>query len=130
MTISKRQFELLHAMNIPLWVSKPSNTVPLAKTNNEKTTGDGVIDLATLVGNQLFNDILITIGLSSTNAVLDANHKNSVQVGEIYWQFSDKDIIDFNNNHLIIPSLQQLETSPRLKRQLWQLIIDKELICP
>jgi len=129
MTISKRQFKLLNAMNIPLWVSKHSDPVPVIKTNKEKSTRDVVVELAALVDNKLFNDILITMGLSSTNAVLATNHKNSVQVGEIYWQFSDKDMIEFNNNLLIIPNLQQLEKSPKLKRQLWQLIIDKELIC-
>jgi DNA polymerase III psi subunit len=147
MTISKRQFELLNAMNIPSWVSKQSNTVPKIKAMAEEVTElnlteqlppsaqakpikDVVIDLAALINNPLFNDILVTMGLLSTHTVLDTRTQNSVKIGVINWQFSDKDIMEFNNNQLITPNLQQFEKSPQLKRQLWQLIIDKELICP
>ena len=149
MTISKRQFELLNAMSIPLWVSKQSNTVPVIKTIKEEqkenhliikeqltpskpviTSNKLVINLTVLVEKPLFNDILVSMGLLSTQAVLGTHTENSVNLGVIDWQFSDKKIISFTNNLLITPYLQVLEKSPQLKRQLWQLIIDKELICP
>ena len=149
MTISNRQFELLNAMNIPLWVSKQSNTIPVIKTTEEekkeshlitkeqltsykpaKTANNLVVNLEPLIEKPLFNDILVSMGLSSTQAVSDTHTENSVNLGVINWQFSDKNIISFTNNLLITPYLQVLEKSPQLKRQLWQLIIDKELICP
>jgi len=150
MTISNRQFELLNAMNIPLWVSKQSNTIPVIKTTEEeeekeshlitkeqltpykpaKTANNLVVNLEPLIEKPLFNDILVSMGLSSTQAVSGTHTENSVNLGVIDWQFSDKNIISFTNNLLITPYLQVLEKSPQLKRQLWQLIIDKELICP
>ena len=149
MTISNRQFELLNAMNIPLWVSKQSNTIPVIKTTEEekkeshlitkeqltpykpaKTANNLVVNLEPLIEKPLFNDILVSMGLSSTQAVSGTHTENSINLGSINWQFSDKNIISFTNNLLITPYLQVLEKSPQLKRQLWQLIIDKELICP
>jgi DNA polymerase III psi subunit len=150
MTISKRQFELLQAMNIPLWVSKQSAPVAIVKATKklEVTSVESSIiepligsvhsplinnegiNLAALVKNPLFNDLLLTMGLSSADAALANKAQISgLIIGVIHWQFSDNKAVTFSNNCLTTPSMEQLAQSPELKRQLWQLMISNALIC-
>ena len=138
MTISKRQFNLLNAMEIPLWVAKRSSAAPEIKEAQEvesteivektETTLKNIaqIELPLLSNNQLFKDILLTLGLSPVDISIESNILN---LGLISWQFSLQNTLNFENNCLISPTIEQLEQSTTLKRQLWQLIIDKELIC-
>ena len=155
MTISKRQFELLQAMNIPLWVSKQSVSKqsapvaivkatkkreltpvassviePLVASVDSPLINDQGINLASLVKNALFNDLLLTMGLSSADAVLAHRGQHSgLTIGIIHWQFSDNKAVTFSHNCLTTPRMEQLAQSPDLKRQLWQLMISNALIC-
>jgi len=137
MTISKRQFDLLNVMNIPLWVSTQSNKASVEKevdvVEESKIAGtqhsiDHSIELIDplLANNHLFSNILLTLGLSTAEISIEAN---SVNLGLINWQFSSTNTISFENNLLTTPTIEQLEKSPALKRQLWQLLIESELVC-
>ncbi len=129
MTISQRQFKLLNAMEIPLWVSKQSQTVnaePSSQAKNTASKLEETISLTTLRENQLFSDILQTLAVPSVDVTLK---NNVLTLGRINWQFSQDNTLSFEQNLLSTPSIDQLEKSPQLKRQLWQLMIDKELIC-
>lgn len=165
MTISKRQFDLLNVMNIPLWVTKQSTITSVEKevtTVEEAEVGISEIgsskiesaeikntqniieysitsiDLPSLANTPLFNDILLTLGLSVAEASIETsaetNEENNVEtnivnLGLISWQFSSTKTLAFVNNVLTTPTIEQLEKSSNLKRQLWQLLVKNELIC-
>jgi len=136
MTISKRQFDLLNVMNIPLWVTKQSNNTSEERADVVEETpidnsqisikNSNKINVSLLTESLLFKDILMTLGLS----ISEVNFENNVvNLGLINWQFSSDNIQSFVNNLLSTPPIEQLEKSPALKRQLWQLLIESELVC-
>ena len=155
MTISKRQFDLLNVMNIPLWVAKQSTinsvekvvttveeaevgTSEIKNTLNTAEHSITSIDLPSLANTPLFNDILLTLGLSIDDASTESSalinkennaETNSVNLGLISWQFSSTKTLAFANNVLTTPTIKQLEKSSNLKRQLWQLLVKSELVC-
>ena len=153
MTVSKRQFDVLNAMEIPLWVSKKFTTkhavqtasdlassTPEFKTqsvnkNQERTEQQqqkaptdtiAKVELSALTNQALFSDILMTFGVPISAITVE---NNTVNLGLFRWQFCLTGKLDFTDNLLITPCLAQLEKSSTLKRQLWQLIIDKSLVC-
>ena len=158
MTVSKRQFDVLNAMEIPLWVSKKFSTKHAAQTtsdlassasefkaqsfnkNQEQTEQQqqqqqqhqaptdtiAKVELSALISQPLFSDILMTFGVPISAITVE---NNTVNLGLFRWQFCLTGKLDFTDNLLITPCLAQLEKSSTLKRQLWQLIIDKSLVC-
>jgi len=141
MTISQRQFKLLNAMEIPLWVSKQSTAVSSEQSSQteshinsevEDKSAETVIaiDLSILLENQLFNDILLTLGASPTEISIENNVLNiNKNDKNIFWQFEQVNTLSFQQDLLITPSIDQIEMSPDFKRNLWLLMIEKELIC-
>ncbi|MCJ8320389.1 MAG: DNA polymerase III subunit psi [Colwellia sp.] len=143
MTISKRQFDLLNVMNIPLWVAKSSSNALVEKKvevvevlevteeksldNKLKNNEHSIASITPLLAeNCLFNDIILTLGLSKAEVNIEPY---AVNLGLISWQFSSVNVLGFSNSQLTTPAIEQLEKSPALKRQLWQLLIESELVC-
>ncbi|ASP48834.1 DNA polymerase III subunit psi [Cognaticolwellia beringensis] len=77
------------------------------------------INLNALLKQQLFKDILSSIGASSAD--LSITH-NQIDLGIINWQFTQNKNIEFKHNCLKTPDLETLANSPELKKYLWQSI--------
>ena len=134
MTLSKRHFTLLNAMDIPLWCRHVSTTssgdvqkINTAVTQESPTDSLITVDFESLCNNPLFSDILLSLNLT-LEAVKPQESK--VDCGLFHWQFSSKNALSFQQNILTTPSLEILAQSHTLKRQLWSLIIEHNLLCP
>ncbi|WP_019029456.1 DNA polymerase III subunit psi [Colwellia piezophila] len=120
MSINQHQFEQLTEMGISLWQQRTSdsqsNTSPIEPDNSLN------IDLTVLAKQQLFNDILLAIGLS----IGEINHQDDhLNLGLFNWYFtktSSQDQIQWLEQQLITPAISKISQSPALKKQLWQLL--------
>ena len=148
MSINKRQFNLLKAMGITVWQRRELSNLSPLPTNAAKTIqnsehyvdstvaelsseskqvrkqahsheGSIAIELKALLKQQLFKDIINSIGASSAD--LSIEH-NQIDLGIINWQFSHDKNIEFEHNCLKTPDLSTLANSAELKKSLWQLI--------
>jgi len=130
MTISKRQFTLLNAMNIPLWAYKKdaseqmkenSQLVDINKNqaNLQSPNKQSVPSLAELTQHKLFIDILLSMKLTITDVNVEAEHLN---LGKFTWQLVEQQHVSFQKKTLQTPYLQTLAQSLPLKKQLWQII--------
>jgi len=120
MTITKRQFSHLQAMGIELWQLK--NT---ADDNKTTTVAEFEIALPALIETRLFLDILHSLGLSIGEVICQ---NNSLSLGLFTWQFSEQADISFTHQHLVTPSIDVLQDSPKLKQTLWQTLQEHSLI--
>ncbi|MFT5756176.1 MAG: DNA polymerase III psi subunit [Alteromonadaceae bacterium] len=118
MSINHRQFTILQEMGIPLWQQKKSSIV-----DNSPNVLD--IDIKTLSQYHLFNDILLSLGLSLGEISCE---KNQISLGLLNWQFSEQNNISIDNNILITPEIKNIQQSPQLKAQLWQQLQEYRLI--
>jgi DNA polymerase III psi subunit len=124
MSVSKRQFTLLQAMGIELWQRKNIAEVEASVSVNEPEIL--AIDSLNIKGSQLFSDIIHCLGLS-IGEITYLEHK--LDLGLFNWQFSMSDEISFTESTLQSPVLSSIESSPQLKRQLWQKIQKNNLSC-
>jgi len=120
MSINQHQFEQLSEMGISLWQHRTCDT-PKGKVQAQpKHYID--IDLKYLASQQLFNDILLAIGLS----IGEINHQSDhLDLGLFNWYFtatSSHNGIKWVEQQLFTPPITELSKSPALKKQLWQLL--------
>lgn len=98
--------------------SSKSVTQSNANQTQQTSYSDKVaIDLDALLKQQLFKDIILSIGASSADISI-AN--DQIDLGIINWQFSKNAEIEFKHNCLKTPVLTTLANSPALKKALWQ----------
>ena len=124
MSINQRQFEQLTEMGISLWQHRTDKT-DSDKASAKKSYID--IDLNTLAKQQLFNDILLSLGLSIGEISQQDHHIN---LGLFSWYFtasSSSNNIQLLEQQLTTPTIDNLAKSPALKKQLWQLLSKKIL---
>ncbi len=145
MSITKRQFDLLHAMGITVWQRRdlPAHKSQPAPISDESTTSTNEainkqvfasnedltqslptteiinIDLQALLNQQLFRDVIQCLGVSRADLSVQ---NNQIDLGLINWQFSQDDQIEFNHNCLKTPALNTIAHSAQLKKALWQSI--------
>jgi len=120
MAITKRQFSQLQAMGIDLWQLK--NTAKACVVDNEEYLD---IKFPSIIETTIFNDIIKSLGLSIGEITCD---KNTISLGLLNWQFSNKHNISLAQQQLITPPLNALENSPELKKALWQKLQDHSII--
>ena len=125
MTVSKRQFQLLHEMGIPLWQRKNTRSASALSSNSTKTNGvNDDIDFAAIKSQPLFHDIIRSLKVSVGEVT---PQHNSLSLGLIRWQFNALEEIHLSKNILVTPRLDILANCGKLKRQLWQIIQDQTL---
>jgi len=125
MSISQHQFEQLTEMGISLWQRRTSDTAN--ETAALESTSYIDINLKDLAKQQLFNDILLSTGLSIGEIHQQDDH---LDFGLFNWYFTanteqssePKNEIQWLEHHLITPSIDDISKSPALKKQLWQLL--------
>lgn len=120
MSINQHQFEQLTEMGISLWQHRTCD-VPNNKVHTQpKRYLD--IDLNDLSSQQLFNDILLSTGLS----IGEINHQGDhLNLGLFNWYFTSQSSpseIQWLEQQLITPTIDEISKSPALKKQLWQLL--------
>ncbi len=124
MSINQYQYEQLTEMEISLWQAR----IPL-NLNKKKQHDYLSVNLSDLSSNQLFNDVLQSIGISLGEITPQKKHLN---LGLFNWYFcvtNQGDLFDINylNNRLITPDLTSISHSTKLKRQLWKTITNNLL---
>ena len=149
MSISQRQFSILTEMGISLWqrrkLTNSSNTSNTSNTSNSLTdtvsvSGSSISTKSSAINNhkeenalsfnfseiskqQIFQDILLSIGLSLT----DVNEQNNyLDLGLLNWQFVNDETIILNENTLLSPAIENISNSSQLKRQLWLALQDSK----
>jgi len=122
MSINQRQFEQLTEMGITLWQHRTCDN----DNANEKVQTPHPhyidIDLNALANQPLFNDILLSTGLSIGEISQQDNHLN---LGLFNWYFtalSSQNNMQWLDQQLITPTIDEISKSPALKKQLWQLL--------
>jgi hypothetical protein len=120
MSINQHQFEQLTEMGISLWQHRtdkaPNDKVALQPDSYLN------VDLNHLVKLSLFNDIVLAAGLSIGEISQQSDHLN---LGLFNWYFtkkSPKNEIQWFEQQLITPPINEISKSPALKKQLWQLL--------
>ena len=110
--------EISHTSSSTENTSSKSVTQSNASQTQQTSCSDKVaIDLNALLKQQLFKDIILSIGASSADISI-AN--DQIDLGIINWQFSENTEIEFKHNCLKTPVLTTLANSPALKKALWQ----------
>ncbi len=128
MSITKRQFGLLTAMDITVWQRREltthgnsSETVLTSSQHpnsaHKQEVSNLAINISDLPTEQLFIDIMQCLGVSSADVSL---RDNKIDLGIINWQFSRQEKIEFKHNCLITPEMSVLAQSIPLKKLLWQ----------
>lgn len=119
MSINQHQFEQLSEMGISLWQHRTCDSPKDHVQAQSKHYLD--IDLKYLASQQVFNDILLAIGLS----IGEINHQSDhLDLGLFNWYFTaaSHHEIKWIEQKLFTPSITELSKSPTLKKQLWQLL--------
>jgi DNA polymerase III psi subunit len=120
MSINQHQFEQLTEMGISLWQHRTDETPSDKGALQPKSYLN--INLNDLTSQQLFNDILLATGLS----IGEINHQSDhLNLGLFNWYFtekSSKNEIQWLEQQLVTPSIDEISKSPALKKQLWQLL--------
>ncbi len=138
MTISNRQFTHLNAMGISLWRAK--NSMPVEQNASIQQTiisneSDKSVEetplIQTINANELkqqtiFNDILRALAMNREDIKII---QNSIELGNISWQFSSSsennaDQYHFEHNTLITPNIHLLNQSVDEKRAFWRFLIN------
>ena len=119
MSINPQQFEQLSAMGISLWAQKPMVTNSVDDVAHKQRVCS--INLQQLILHPLFNDIILSLGLSIGEIRQDNNH---LDLGLFSWYFTADDNHDmqWSTQQLFTPSLENIAQSPDLKRRLWQIL--------
>lgn len=120
MAITKRQFSQLQAMGIGLWQLKNSGD-----DNKTTTVAEFEVAVPAFIETRLFLDILHSLGLSIGEVICQ---NNSLSLGLFTWKFSEQADISFTHQHLVTPSIDVLQYSPKLKQKLWQTLQEHSLI--
>ena len=120
MTITKRQFTQLQAMGIDLWQRKKPADESIVLNEDYLD-----VEFSSMNQTSILNDIVKSLGLSIGEISCD---ENTISLGLLSWQFSDKNDISLTHQHLITPSLNVLKNSPELKKSLWQKLQDHSII--
>ena len=124
MSINQRQFEQLTAMGISLWQHKAENN----KTIDDIAKSQHIcaINLQQLTQHPLFSDIILSIGLSLGEVSQQNDHLN---LGLFNWYFtSNKNAqIQWSEQLLMTPSLDNIAQSPSLKKQLWHILSNHDV---
>jgi hypothetical protein len=124
MSINQHQFEQLTEMGISLWQQRAD------ENKNDRATAQTEdyleIDLNDLANQQLFNDILLAVGIISGEV---SNQGNYLDLGLFNWYFINtasheqhQNQIQWQDHRLITPSIANISQSPILKKQLWHLL--------
>jgi len=122
MSIDQRQFQQLSEMGIKLWqrreISDKRNSSKLSQTTYQS------VDLASLVNNVCFSDILQAFNLTIAEINQQGDH---LDLGLVNWYFIDTDNKDemkitLLNNKLVTPTINYISQSVKFKKQLWQTI--------
>ncbi len=129
MTISQRQFALLTEMGISLWQRKSVNLTQntsldkqkekqaSATQNSANITPLDNLNLIALKKQPILNDIAQSIALTTEKITLT---EQGLTLGTYRWLFTTEQAINFQDNTLITPPLNDIAQSSILKRQLWQ----------
>jgi len=131
MAITTQQFEQLTEMGISLWQSRQSEVVIQSKTSRYSTQTEA--DLTKLHNDVLFNDILLSLGITIGEVSVKPDH---LDAGIFNWYFNkstheqiantvnssaiDNSAIYSEQNSLFTPELTTIAQSAALKKQLWQ----------
>ncbi|MCO4797947.1 MAG: DNA polymerase III subunit psi [Colwelliaceae bacterium] len=125
MSITTRQLSHLKEMGIGLWQRK-SLTDPNQSKKQKPTKDSNIEQVSEEIINQIiFKDILLALTIEPVDISWEATHIN---LGLFNWQFVDNDNITFDKNILTTPSIQSITQSLSIKRKLWQIIIQHNLI--
>lgn len=147
--VSARQFTLLNEMGIELWQRKSQRqAIETNDTTAQTDIAQGVAELANtkqdnaaqnktisidfnaLLQNALFQDILLSLNLSSADvSLVETEHEHYLNLGFLNWKMAENAKISINDATLITPPLTEIANnsgkSNELKKQLWQLIHQK-----
>lgn len=125
MTVSTRQFNHLKEMDIALWQRKSfvNSVVTELETANKNITSD--LSIGDVVNQQIFQDILRAFSLKTVDISWQKSH---IDLGVFNWEFIDDDHVSFDKNTLTTPTIAIIGQSSVLKKQLWQTIIQHNLI--
>lgn len=123
MTISQRQFDQLTEMGISLWMLKGDD---LNINQKDKLyLKQNKLALSELSKKLIFNDVIRAIGISIGEITPEISH---LDLGLFNWYFvtpeNNEQSINCHNNNLFSPSLAIISQSPKLKKQLWQTILN------
>jgi len=126
MSISQRQFEHLTEMGISLWQHRSQDNNSSESSSPEQTFIQ--VKLNELSKQQFFSDLLLSIDVSIGEITEQVDH---LDLGLFNWFFVDaskqESPIQFQQNSLYTPALEQLSKRPELKKALWQTISQKLL---
>jgi len=117
MSINHKQFTKLQEMGISLWQQKNISI-------DTKIPQSIEINIKMLSQHDLFNDILLSLGLSLGEI---SCQNNQVSLGLLNWQFREQHDISMDNNLLTTPNIKNIQQTPSLKAQLWQQIQEHRL---
>ncbi len=124
MSITSRQFDKLCEMGISLWQHKDENN----KTIDDLVKSQHIcaINLQQLTQHPLFSDIMLSIGLSLGEVTQQNDHLN---LGLFNWYFTSNENaqIQWSEQQLITPSLDNIAQSPTLKKQLWHILSNHDV---
>jgi len=120
MSITQNQFEQLTEMGISLWQSRSTDKESDAVSTQPISYLD--INLTELANQQLFTDILLATGLTIGEVSHQGDH---LDLGLFNWYFTTSpsaDTIQWQEQQLFTPSIDNISKSPALKKQLWHLL--------
>jgi DNA polymerase III psi subunit len=130
MSINQRQYDQLTEMGISLWQNK---TIAFEHSSSNETSKDqkkqyieATPDYLTALTKQtLFTDILLSLELSLGEVCPKIDH---LDLGLFNWYFNieeqEQPSIHCQDNNLVSPSILIISQSPRLKKQLWETIMN------
>ena len=124
MNINQQQFEQLTAMGISLWQHKVENNRTI--DDIAKSQHICAINLPQLIEHPLFSDIILSLGLSLGEVSQQNDHLN---VGLFNWYFTSNENaeIQWSEQQLMTPPLDNIAQSPTLKKQLWQILSNHDV---
>ncbi len=124
MSITQYQFEQLTEMGISLWQSRTCDNH--SDTTKAETINYLDVDLAMLAKQQLFTDILLAAGLTIGEVRHQGDH---LDLGLFNWYFTaeqpqsqSSSQLQWKEQQLFTPSIDNISKSPALKKQLWHLL--------
>ena len=111
MQLTPRNFELLNAMEIPIWVQRDRNSTDNNSVNEHIPVPEGVAE------SQIFTDVLKALALTIEEICIT---DEQIDLGASLWCFTDKPQITFVGNKLLTPSHSIISANNQLKKTLWQ----------
>lgn len=117
-------------MGITLWQRKNLENTTITSIENinseepiKNITGEISADEVT--NQQLFQDILRALSIQKSDLSWQKTH---IDLGLFNWQFLDSTTINYEKSTLTTPSIQKISQSKAIKKQLWQTILQHNLI--